>query len=310
MTYRFEVEDTQQIFSNNYQNYQQIFPKNKGYYELNVEKINENISLYKNNIVSNDDICVAFNEILADSFFLSVVIKGKACSKIDKKILLNINSNTTFASFFSKFTEEAIFEKNTQFQSLSFKISKDYIRKTLEKDFEFENFEIFKNKNSSQRVNLLANQIYNCPYKGNLRELYIQSKASELVFLELTSLNETKKTYNIKFSEYDKNALKKAKEILESSLACPSINELSRMVRLNDFKLKYGLKKFYNQTAYQISLSYRLNLAKTLIEQDELNINQIALKIGYKHSSNFTTAFFKYFKVLPKDIRKAQSIYY
>lgn len=232
------------------------------------------------------------------------MIKGKAYSKINKKILLNINSNITLASFFPKFTEETTFEKNIQFQSLGFMISKDYIRKTLEKDFEFENFEIFKNKNSSQRVNLLANQIYNCPYTGNLRELYIQSKASELVFLELTSLNEAKKTYNVKFSEYDKNALKKAKEILENENIPPNINELSRMVRLNDFKLKYGIKKFYNQTAYQISLSYRLNLAKALIEQDELNINQIAHKIGYKHPANFTTEFYKFFGILSKDIKK------
>lgn len=304
MAYRFKIEDAQQIFSNNYKNYQQIFPKNKGYCEFNVEKINEDISLYKNSIVSNDDICMVCDEVLADSFFLSVMIKGKAYSKINKKILLNINSNITLASFFPKFTEETTFEKNTQFQSLGFMISKDYIRKSLEKDLKFENFEIFKNKNSSQRVNLLANQIYNCPYIGNLRELYIQSKASELVFLELSDLNKVKKNYDVKFSEYDKNALIKAKEILESQLNCPSINELSKMVKLNDFKLKFGLKKFFNQTAYQISITHRLKQAKFLIQQDELNIAQIAQKIGYKHPSNFTTAFYLHFGILPKDVKR------
>lgn len=85
MTYRFEVEDAQQIFSNNYQNYQQIFPKNKGYCEFNVEKINEDISLYKNSIVSNDDICMVCDEVLADSFFFKRDDKRQSLLKNQQK---------------------------------------------------------------------------------------------------------------------------------------------------------------------------------------------------------------------------------
>ncbi len=50
--------------------------------------------------------------------------------------------------------------------------------------------------------------------------------------------------------------------------------------------------------------------AKRLLELSEYNINEIALKVGYRHSCNFTTAFLKRFGVRPKDVMKSRKYYY
>ncbi len=90
----------------------------------------------------------------------------------------------------------------------------------------------------------------------------------------------------------------------------PSISELAKLVKLNEFKLKYGFKSFYNTTPYTLLFDYRMEKAKELLETSEYNINEISTIVGYKQSSNFTKAFCKKYGVLPKDIMKSRKYYY
>ena len=50
--------------------------------------------------------------------------------------------------------------------------------------------------------------------------------------------------------------------------------------------------------------------AKKLLEQSEYDINEIALKTGYKYSYNFSNAFIKRFGIRPKDLMKNRKYYY
>jgi AraC-like DNA-binding protein len=48
----------------------------------------------------------------------------------------------------------------------------------------------------------------------------------------------------------------------------------------------------------------RLNKAQQLISKGDLNVTQVALEVGYVHSSNFTTAFKNKFGISPKTFQK------
>lgn len=203
---------------------------------------------------------------------------------------------------------------------------------TLEKEFLLKNFpdgkikeKIIENleinkpckllgeKNINPQVQLLLNNIYNNPFSNQLDELYAQSKILELISFELQNLIniEPYKNNKVKLDEDDIQAIKKAKELLLANMQNPpSIIELSRQVRINEFKLKYGFKKVFNDTPYNILLHYKLEYAKELLIHNEINIGEVAKLVGYKSLSSFTKAFTKKHGLRPIDLMKTRKYYY
>jgi len=212
---------------------------------------------------------------------------------------------------------------NTNMKYLSLMIKRDYLLDVLFKNkkskalIDFFNgktlIENFMHDKINPKTQSLAYEILNTPYKDNLDKLFIESKSLELLHTELNNLltNNYNNDTHIKFSNQDKEAIYYAKKILMTNISNPpSLKELSYLVKINEFKLKIGFNKFFNQTPYSISLEYRLQEAKKLLDKSELNINEIALKVGYKYTQSFSLAFLKRYGVRPKDIMKKRKYYY
>ncbi|WP_324171824.1 AraC family transcriptional regulator [Sulfurimonas sp.] len=215
-------------------------------------------------------------------------------------------------------------KRNTHKQFLQLVISKQFLEENLpenrhtEKYINFfqsnKNIENISYKKTNQKTQLIAHEIFNNTYKDKLEKMFIESKVLELLYTEFTDLfkeNEVKINKTIKLSSADKDAIYRAKNILINNLSNPpSIKELARKVAINDLKLKIGFHKFFNETPYSISLEYRLQESKLLLEKSELNITEISQKIGYKYASNFSNAFFNRFGLRPKDIMKTRKYYF
>ncbi len=215
-------------------------------------------------------------------------------------------------------------KKNTYKQFLQLVISKEFIEKNLPENIHTEKYIDFfqSNKNienvsyqkTNQKTQLIAQEIFHNNYEGKLEKMFMESKILELLYLEFTNLFEEDKSKinkTIKLSADDKDAIYKAKEILMNNISNPpSIKELARLVAINDFKLKVGFNQFFNETPYGVSLEYRLQEAKKLLEKSELNINEISKKIGYKYTPSFSNAFTKRFGLRPKEIMKTRKYYY
>ena len=90
----------------------------------------------------------------------------------------------------------------------------------------------------------------------------------------------------------------------------PSIIELSRQVKLNEFKLKHGFKKAFNTTPYNFLLEYKLQEAKQMLKDGDMNVSEVAFELGYKQVHGFSNAFYKRFGIRPKDIMKTSKYYY
>ena len=168
-------------------------------------------------------------------------------------------------------------------------------------------------KDINPQVQLLLNNIYNNPFTNQLDELYAQSKILELIYLEFQSLIdiEPNKNNKLKLDDYDIEAIKQAKEILIQNMQNPpSITELSHMVRINEFKLKVGFKKVFNDTPYNILLHHKLEYAAELLKNSDMSAGEVARLSGYKSLSSFTKAFIKKHGVRPIDIMKSRKYYY
>ena len=72
------------------------------------------------------------------------------------------------------------------------------------------------------------------------------------------------------------------------------IDELATMAGMSATRLKAAFKKQFQTTIYQLLLLHRMQLAKTLIEEDEKTLDQVAKLTGYKYTNNFTVAFKKF----------------
>jgi len=218
------------------------------------------------------------------------------------------------------------YHKNTHLKSIQLFLKEEYLQKILPREFFEHNLVKRFNKNSDfleslkygktdYKTKINIYEIFNTPFDESLNKLYIQSKVCEVLYTELKDLfssNVIKKSNReIKFSSYDKEALYKAKDILiQNMINPPSLSELSKSVKLNEYKLKYGFKEFFNTSPYGLLLEYKMQKAKKLLLKSEYDINEISLEVGYVYPHNFTKAFFKRFGVLPKDIMKTRKYYY
>lgn len=217
------------------------------------------------------------------------------------------------------------YAKNTHLKSIQLFLNEEYLNKLLLDEYSNHNIvkklnrncdfiECLKHTKIDLKTRINVNEIFNTSFEGSFNKLYIQSKILDILNTELKELlfpEISKEKKEIKFSNYDKEALYKAKNILiENMHNPPSIAELSKMIKLNEFKLKIGFKNFFNNTPYGLLFEYKMEKAKKLLESSEYNINEISLLVGYKHSYNFTNAFYKRFGIRPKELMKTRKYYY
>ena len=65
-----------------------------------------------------------------------------------------------------------------------------------------------------------------------------------------------------------------------------------------------GFKEFYGEPVFTFLLNYKMDYSKKLLEENQLNVSEIALKLGYSTSSHFITAFKKKYGITPKQFTK------
>jgi len=85
----------------------------------------------------------------------------------------------------------------------------------------------------------------------------------------------------------------------------PSLADLAKEVGLNIKKLKTGFKEFYGVPVFTFLLNYKMELGKTLLQEQQLNVNEIASHLGYSTSSHFIAAFKRKFGITPKQFAKS-----
>jgi AraC family transcriptional regulator, transcriptional activator of the genes for pyochelin and ferripyochelin receptors len=152
-------------------------------------------------------------------------------------------------------------------------------------------------------MQIILHQILQCPYRGAIKQMYLEGKVLELSalqFAQFMEVDELSRT-NAPLKRDDIDRLHHARDILINQLDHPpSILHLARQVGLNDFKLKQGFRQLFGTTVFGYLRDYRLEQARLLLAEEQLNVQQVARAIGYTHSGYFAKAFKQKFGVSPK----------
>ncbi|MGP1580904.1 MAG: helix-turn-helix transcriptional regulator [Wolinella sp.] len=197
-------------------------------------------------------------------------------------------------------------------KSFSVGVSDEFLNKFCRDSFDFNENVILKNTGIDPVSRLYIEQILHADHSDPLSKIYIQSKALDIIYMNFRDLRGSLLSQKgIIFDEYDKRALLRAKDILSYELRNPpSIRELSKRVRLNEFKLKLGFKQFFTQTPYEFLRDVRMKIALDLVQNSEMSLTEISAHIGLKSQSYFSKLFYQYYKVLPRDVMKRRNYYF
>ncbi|MDU3582882.1 MULTISPECIES: AraC family transcriptional regulator [Clostridium] len=157
----------------------------------------------------------------------------------------------------------------------------------------------------------------------SLTPLYLESKILECISLlntEIASSNQNiftnqinhghikiGKNRCINLTSSDVAALQKAYDILtKEALNPPTIKSLSRMVFLNEQKLKAGFSAKYHMSISQYTTSIRMAMAENLLSTTDMSIDEISKKIGYNYSGNFIKMFKKTHGKTPLEFKRSR----
>ncbi|YAF95181.1 MAG: helix-turn-helix domain-containing protein [Nodularia sp. CChRGM 3473] len=77
--------------------------------------------------------------------------------------------------------------------------------------------------------------------------------------------------------------------------------ELPRLVGLNDCTLKQSFKSVFGTTVFAYLYDLRMEQAQLLLQENRMNITEVAKTIGYTNSRSFATAFKRKFGISPSN---------
>ncbi|WP_035177801.1 helix-turn-helix transcriptional regulator [Alkalihalobacterium bogoriense] len=169
----------------------------------------------------------------------------------------------------------------------------------------------------------IIGQLQGLHHDDSLTSIYVESKILECIAIfinEVTKSKENAFTNQIDYGNIhigtnrimkltfsDIQAIRKAHDILQKNyFNPPTIKALSKMVFLNEQKLKAGFSKLYHTSIGEYINKLRMSVAANLLSTTDFSIDEIAHKVGYNYSANFAKMFKKTYGKTPLQFRKTK----
>jgi AraC family transcriptional activator of pyochelin receptor len=143
---------------------------------------------------------------------------------------------------------------------------------------------------------------FQLPVQGAARVIFKQAKVLEILAWYFNRKEGTD-VESCPFLQNEDNVekIRLAKKILiEKMTDPPTIPQLAKEIGLNEYRLKEGFKNIYGTTVFKYLNDYRLDVARQVLDDGKVKVNEAAYHIGYSNPSHFIAAFRKKFGVTPK----------
>ncbi len=148
--------------------------------------------------------------------------------------------------------------------------------------------------------------------------LYLEGKSLELLCLHLAALgldysqssncpssNSSSASKGQFLNLDEKQKIHEARDLLISNLQSPPcLDELAKLTGLTPAKLQTGFRQAYGKSVFDYFRTFRMQQARTLLDETRNNVSQTAWAVGYTNVSHFSDAFRKRFGILPKQYLK------
>lgn len=161
-----------------------------------------------------------------------------------------------------------------------------------------------KHRPISHKMYAMIDEMISCERTGIFKRMFLEAKVIELLLLQLEQFaNDTFSHSTLKKSDVDK--IYAVREFILQNLdtAC-SLIDLAHFVGTNDFILKKGFKELFGTTVFGFWNDAKMEQAKLLLTEQDMNVGEVSLQIGYKNQRHFSTAFKRKYGVLPSQLKK------
>lgn len=169
----------------------------------------------------------------------------------------------------------------------------------------------------------IIRQLQSLSNENSLNSIYLESKILECIAILINEVSKSAENaftnqinYGninignnriIKLTSSDIHAIQKSHDILEKNYSNPpNIKSLSKMVFLNEQKLKAGFSKHYHMPIGQYTNHLKMTVAANLLSTTDLSIKDIAYKVGYNYAANFSKMFKNTYGKTPLKFRKTK----
>jgi AraC family transcriptional regulator, transcriptional activator of the genes for pyochelin and ferripyochelin receptors len=151
----------------------------------------------------------------------------------------------------------------------------------------------------------IVNEILKRDFSDGLNYFFIESQVLRFLTLVLDQVAGKHPLSPLTLSDYEIENLHEAKRIILSDLGeTITLSQLSRMVALNEYKLKKGFKYLFGTTIFECRRCAKMDQAKILLLETNNLVDDIAYILGFSHPSNFRKAFKKHFQFTPAELKK------
>lgn len=151
------------------------------------------------------------------------------------------------------------------------------------------------------QVHGIVDQMYR--YKqSDKQETFIRLKITEMIILfidQITQPTERSRVDDNFFAAIDQARMTMLADITKEW----TINTLAGEANLSRKKLLAGFQKYFNTSPIRALYDERLDCAMVLLRDSNLSINEITVRVGYKHPQNFSQAFSRKFGHPPTTYR-------
>ncbi|HEY0177762.1 MAG TPA: AraC family transcriptional regulator [Pedobacter sp.] len=147
-------------------------------------------------------------------------------------------------------------------------------------------------------------EIRACKQDGALKRLFTDARMLELIMYQLEQFSQSMDDEQDILRDEDITKLEAAREILQEQYRQPPTQkQLSKLILLNEFKLRSGFKKYFGSTIYDYITRLRMEEARKLIVKEKKNMYEVGMLVGFKHQASFTKSFKKYYGITPSDVK-------
>ena len=151
----------------------------------------------------------------------------------------------------------------------------------------------------------IARELFRPTYRGAMGALHRQAMAAAFIAHQFAGLGENAREGSALTSR-EVRLVREAQERLLANLADPpDLASLAASVNLSPKRLNHGFREVFGTTVFDYLVEARLTVAQRMLDEGvDLPLKNLAWQLGYRHLSNFITAFRRRFGVSPGEFRK------
>ncbi|HEY9259497.1 AraC family transcriptional regulator [Chitinophaga sp.] len=147
-------------------------------------------------------------------------------------------------------------------------------------------------------------KLLHCNYMGSLRGMFADARIMDIMTEVFTVAHGSNRS-EVSLTHEERQRIIAVKDLLSENLDTHyTIKDLSRMVYINEYKLKKGFQVLTGSSIFDYQLSRRIQVAQQWLRETDLSLEEIATATGYQYLSSFIAAFKQRVGITPAAYRK------